>query len=367
MGFTLPEAIDGGFRIFSRFSAAKQKEMISACHYISQISSSSSINSDKWDVAEVFGAVDSFDTNEIVTDPREINARFFSHFKKIQENITPEILAIESQILSAMHADSERVYKKLLSDSKMKIQDYNVRLEEAIKNADDYRTLLLDMERLLASVELKKGDAVSDLVQKVLRDNFFELEDFVSPCIIFKTKNDIIVKRKNPSHGQDFEVNFGKFRVFYNMSTGKVSVGPHTNNFNVQEYQMHLHCFVRHTGEVCWGNMDKEASHLASKMQIDAVMRLLSVLLTTVDQGGFPYQSLEVFREFVLAHGQPQNKYANVREPISELPEKLLEHLKAHYGSNITNQIKTTVLCGPRRFKLLDREGVEVTVWTSAV
>lgn len=302
MNNSLKKALEDGFKIFSRFGKERRTEFLDACKYIENLSNSTSIRCDEWDLIEVFGTGEG---NAIVTEPTEINKRFFAHFNKLTEEKPLEIMAVETEILKQIDEMNKAKVEEMLQKIRRQRDDHATQANSYYEGYLSQRAKAVEMETKLRTINVSPDTRLSGRILKIVKGAFYNFEAFKNPFIIFSTRSDVIVRKKNPAAGLDIEVNLGKFRIKYDIRDNKATVHPHENNFGRHG---HIHPYIQSgNGKICWGNVQRTADALAVDQKVDELFDLLSVLLTTIGDGT-PYMSIEKFYQEFQETGQPINK-----------------------------------------------------------
>jgi len=296
----LREVIRSGYKVFNRMSEEKRKAHILAVQYIELLATQTNTRMEPWNLLDVFGVGRG---NEIVTDKKEINKRFFAKLEEIKTKTPAEAFALEQRIIEQMDTLTRETTNREIANIK---RDRDAAITRAVsrlsalnadlENAHAFEVRIMALER--------RESTVPQQIAQVVQENFWEFHQLNGPNLDLVTKSDIILTHKNPAASLDLRVNMGRFKVSINLQTFALKVFGHENNLDVSTY-FHPHVYV--TGDVCWGNAAGTIGEKLPKGELKDVLNILASVLSNYNDRN-PYRPLAEFQAKAKNDAPPRDR-----------------------------------------------------------
>lgn len=224
------------------------------------------------------------------SDKSQINQMFF---ELSQEHFVPrEKLTLNSQyILSKMLATnvkkgSENRIQQLLQQAETNrrealqlhrnIDHYLHEMTRLVREADELSDRIPDVNKL---IEMLDSDPFWSLDQTRIKTDQNYLE-FIS--------SDIVCNYINKTQGIEQSVNFGKFKVKWNMARNNYRIHPHLNNIEIDS---HYHPHISST-QLCLGSAADSFTKAQMNFDVTGCLKLIQSLMQTYNPDS-PYRKLE--------------------------------------------------------------------------
>ena len=284
----LRETVRSGYKVFSRMQADKKKAHVEAIQYIELLANQTNTKMEPWDLLAVFGTGKG---NELHTDKKEINQRFFKKCEEIKNKTPAEVFALEQRVSEKI----DQLTRDLADREKNRLQrDYDSLVRSASTSFDagtQYLVRAAETKRKMDTFERRESPVPAQLTE-VLGENFWDFHQLTGNFIELVTKNDTILTYKNPSAGIDLRVNMGKFLVSIDLTTFSLKVIRYTDNVYLNGY---YHPHVNTGGGVCWGSAAITVTEKLPRGEIKDVLMLLASVLTNYNNDN-PYVALNSFK-----------------------------------------------------------------------
>lgn len=283
------------YSIFNRLSEPKRSEQVDAVKYIQMIAATSGIDISRWDCQDVFG--DGKGVSSIITDKKQINKKFFERCDELRRESPVQEVYESVDELSKRNIDE--ISKRYMLDVAARVEnDITAMLRRAKEYYDSAESVLREAAQRRASISscpAQRPPSLGTQIQEVSNSSQWVYIGLRGDSVVFRTRNDVILKHKNQAAGIDVTVNFGKFDVLYSLETFLVKVKPVENNIFVHDY---YHPHVNYAGAVCWGSASDTVSKALSNLNFTQVMTILASVLNSYNADN-PYKPIEVFdKEF---------------------------------------------------------------------
>lgn len=295
----LREVIRSGYKPFSRMGAEKQKAHILAVQYIELLATQTSTKMEPWNLLDVFGIGKG---NEIVTDKKEINKKFFEKLEEIKSKTPAEAFALEQRISTQIDELSREFSNREVNQLK-KSRDNAI--NAAVSAFDRAQSLLADARRYeqqLMSYE-RRESTIAGQISQIAQESFWEFHQLYGENVDLITKSDVILTHKNSAAGVDLRVNMGKFAARLNLKTMNLLVYTFEGNLNLGGFY-HPHIYTN--GSICWGNASSTAALKLPKGEVADIFRLLASVLVNYNDGN-PYRSLAEFQKIAEKDAPPKD------------------------------------------------------------
>lgn len=290
------DIIAGRYRVFSRMKDEEKARNIGVVKYIENLASMAGVNISEWDCMELFRTGDT--GNKLIDDKNEINRLFFAKVEELAVNspaptagqiLTDEmkqaIRAAEARHVTTLLANEQRNADQQLRYAMDKYREH----ENFLKKAGEH---FAAMHRLSSQSSNLEGQ-----ISQVLESPFWQFIGVVGGNkITFVTRSDIIIRYTNAAAGIDISLNFGRYKVEFNVADFSLKVFGYERNINSAGY-IHPH-ISGSSGGICWGTAANTATRLLASCQFAEPMTLLATILSNYNAAS-PYHSIERFQEAV--------------------------------------------------------------------
>ena len=292
----IKEVIDcGRYTIFSKMGDENRNKHVMIVNYIDQIASASSIDIGEWNIFELFGAGKG---NNLITDRREINRRFFAKFREEKSNKPQEELSIEAAIQERLNNLARGIMERKLSDLAGR-KDYEMRAAKRLSTQMTQKiseAFKLDQQiRIMANQQVDIGAQIATIVA----EGFWKYEAITEDNVLkMVTTGDVVCNHINKAAGIDVRVNLGKFRAklyINDMELTAESVVPYEQNiFRQADLPHHPHV----NGSICWGRSQNTVIELLAACELVEVFRIFANLLCDYNDEN-PYAALVSYQRVI--------------------------------------------------------------------
>lgn len=297
----LTQLVADNFAAFSRMNPENREICISSVHYISNLANTNGVDISDWDIVELFGTGQG---KLIRRDRREINKIFMTNMKTPKKPRQPKVASLDhlNDSLNGLISSSSDEREGVLTDRYLEYRD------EAKNLYEEYLRQLRQAASIRRKMDHKKGaiDFVGQIKQ-IVDDSFWSYHKFQDGALIFRTRDDIIVREVNKKANINLEVNLGKMEARFDVANCEMSVHKFENNvFDPYDHQLiHPHA----CDEVCWGSAAETAEEMSLALDLVNLMRLLANLLmdycpdnpfATLHSFKFWKVSAEIYKDWVV-------------------------------------------------------------------
>lgn len=224
------------------------------------------------------------------SDKSQINQMFFElsqdHFVP-KEKLTRDSQNILSKMLETnIKKGSENKVQNLLRDAELNrreaLQNYQnadqnlQRMTKYVREADELSGRIPDVNKL---IEMLDSDPFWSLDQTRIKEDQNYL-DFIS--------SDIVCNYINKTQGIEQLVNFGKFKVKWDMVRNRYQIYPHLNNIEIDS---HYHPHISGT-QLCLGSAADSFTKAQMNFDVSGCLKLIQSLMQTYNPDS-PYRKLE--------------------------------------------------------------------------
>jgi hypothetical protein len=249
-----------------------KNEQVEALKYINRLATMTGTPIQTWNLLQVFGT--GGEDNKLIVDKGEINRRFFEY-----KQLAPKP---DTQALEVYKDQIKKIGDKLID---FQIENLNYILREGKKRIQDYYKQIENQTKSMAQTHVqlkgfelaKEQGGYVDEVRKIVDKGFWQLWRVTDRCIEFVTANELTLEHKNAKAGIDLQMNFGRFRIAYDVGNTTMTCYPHHNNLGDTQ-RCHPHIFA--DGRICWGGASTMSSLARSEGRLADAMDLLSSVLT---------------------------------------------------------------------------------------
>ena len=295
---TMAEMVSNNYQIFNRFNADKKQELIDTVNYIRMVASTTATPIAHWDIRELFG-VRAEGTNELITDKREINRRFWKQVDVDKEAAPPEpppaSVAELTEAFTAKLADiSRRKLERARASMQSEVDRYNREAREHVARFERAAQEAYKASERLAQSTGEPLDLSAEFAE-IARSGFYQLQ--LDQC------TDTVLTFHTPPVTMDYvqrdaatppPVELGSYRVTFNIDNSALRVLRLESN---RVSHGHYHPFISSDGDVCWGNNSNEAATLREQHRWAALFTLLANLLQRFDTTSSPYIGLDTLSQ----------------------------------------------------------------------
>jgi len=214
-----------------------------------------------------------------LTDKKDINKAFFELpleelEKGLAERKVPpsELYLLSSAVNAAIKAKARERISELEKDAE------HFRQVALVRFSDGEHQLQNATKMINEALALKEGPPMDldSIMEKILQNPFYNfLEASVANMQLVFTTNNVVLRYKNEDHEVDQTVNFGKFRVVWEIKTNRIWLAPHENNIKISGY-LHPHAS---SSSICWGNAKDAMSKALLRYDMATVFTLLQTIL----------------------------------------------------------------------------------------
>lgn len=298
----LQQVVDGGnFSIFGRMGDDKRVRHIDIVRYIEHLASSTGIDISDWNILETFGKGVG---NELHTNRREINRRFFNKYRQIQNENPPQAFTLEARIQEELDNAARQLVTQQIECAKIEHDNALSQAHRAYRRYLEQLAHAFERNQLIAGISRKTTD-IGAQVKTIIQEGFWDYHSLEGTELTFITKNDVVCRHVNRSANIDIQVNLGKFRAIYDLRRGFVRVYGHENNIDLRSDNSRgtdglVHPHVS-SGDICWGRSGQTANRLMSQCELPELFRLLANLLMDYCDDN-PYAHLYSFRDHKVRH-----------------------------------------------------------------
>ena len=225
-----------------------------------------------------------------------INKLFFEKLESWKKE-TPVLTDVEKQSgRLCMNLDFKKTthYSDLVNDYKSSIDS----LHGLSSDLASYMTKAQSLFTAIESLENKPAPNLAEQIDRVNAAGFYTFDltasERLDPNYLCFFTKEIFLSHKNPASKLDIKpFSFGSFKVLINPLLGRVHVYKKSDNIKLPS-DNYFHPHVNGSGVVCWGNAAKEVTDSFARYDIEMVLRILSVILTSYNEAS-PYKSLQEF------------------------------------------------------------------------
>jgi hypothetical protein len=247
-------------------------EQVEALKYINRLATMTGTPIQTWNLLQVFGT--GGEDNNLIVDRGEINRRFFEYKQlaprpdmQALEHYKDRIKKLGDKLLDYQIENLRYVFK----ESQGHIQNYYKNIEAQTKKMATTYAQLKGFEMA------KEQGGYVDEVRKIVEKGFWQLWRVTDRSIEFVTANELTLEHKNAKAGINLQMNFGRFRIVYDVSNTSMTCYAHHNNLGDYE-RCHPHIFA--DGRICWGGASTMSSLAMAEGRLADAMDLLSSVLT---------------------------------------------------------------------------------------
>ena len=225
-----------------------------------------------------------------------INKLFFEKLESWKKEI-PVLTDVERQSdRLCMNLD----FKKTPHYSDL-VNDYKASIDSLHGLSSDMSSYLAKAQSLFTAIESLENKPAPNLAEQIDRVNaagFYTFDltasERLDPNYLCFFTKEIFLSHKNPASKLDIKpFSFGSFKVLINPLLGRVNVYKKSDNIKLPN-DSYFHPHVNGSGVVCWGNAAKEIADSFARYDLEMVLRILSVILTSYNEAS-PYKSLQEF------------------------------------------------------------------------
>ncbi len=302
------DIIDGRFKVFARMKDEEKSRNIGVVKYVETLASLSGVNILNWDCMAIFG---SGAGNKLIDEKNEINRLFFNEVERIAvaapavegelltEAMKQQIKAAETRHITSLLAAEQRLADDQLRVANTRYKDYETHMKKAGEHNANIRRLS------------HQSSNMEDQIRQVIASPFWEFNGIDRGTkITFVTRGDVHISHRNEAAGININLNFGRFKVQFDMVDFSLRVFPHERNINSHGY-CHPHISAG-SGGICWGTAASTATRLLATASFVEPMMLLATILANYNSAS-PYHTIERFQDAV---GTPEEHFA--RDSMTE-------------------------------------------------
>lgn len=273
----IKEVIDRGrYSIFSKMGDENRNKHIMIVNYIEQIASASSIDIGEWDLFEIFGANRG---NNLITDKREINRRFFAKFREEKNSQPEEELTFEAAIQERLNDIARNVVGRQIQDLAIR-KDMLMNVARRLSNQmNEKLTSAFALSQQINALSRRQPD-IGAQIATIVAEGFWKYEGINEHNMLtMTTVGDVVCHHINKFAGIDIRVNLGKFRANLNLNNMTMSASAVDWGEDNIYRRAGLPCHPHVSNNICWGRSANSVHSMLAACELVDVFRIFANLL----------------------------------------------------------------------------------------
>jgi hypothetical protein len=261
---------------------------IRAVKWITSLGNMAGTDVTGWDIGTIFG-----DGNGLlVTEKKDINARFFAHRDGKGE---------VRQVSTLTEEERNRLVDMEKNMPLAGVEDFRRRFNEYLSTAySHYREYMTNIRR--ARGEKIKEESFTrpelrfiDQIGEIERAGFWKWDGIIGGKMFFITAQPLHLTYVNKAQGVDIQVNLGLIAVWFRPSDGCFAV-DFDRCEDLQWANGYMHPHVDGGGDICLGTAGEMAARAAGNGNITQLMAIIQQILTEYNPES-PYERIASFND----------------------------------------------------------------------
>lgn len=288
------------------YDSERRQHNVEALNYVRGIAASTGVNINRWNILKLLRVA--YNSNDLITDRREINRRFFNKIEAMnngqdteETEVDPSTIEINEQLATAFNNLYANRFEQSIQSLKDHIENAQSRAARAMSDYESFMEQVVDNQQALQILETTRDNQDDTIgvaqLQEILASGQWEnpvfQEDYDDPFIWLNTVNNCIVRYNRPNLGIDIVQDLGQMAVRFNIRTIGIVVFPFKHNKKCNGY---YHPHVSELGAVCWGQARDHVIELQTHQKFAELFALLHDLLNSYCPDA-PYVDIVTFSE----------------------------------------------------------------------